>query len=59
MERSMNASDVSDDIVTRLGASSICFVTFFILFPPKISDLAVKPHSQCLVPGETLEFSKD
>jgi len=34
----------------------MAFVTFFIFFPPKLSDLIVELRGQCLVPGELERF---
>lgn len=48
----MNASTDSDETLTCGDVFLVAFETFFIFFPPKLSDLVVKSRGQRLIPGE-------
>jgi hypothetical protein len=48
----MNASTDPEETVGRGAVFLVAFATFFIFFPPKLSDLVIEPRGQCLVPGE-------
>jgi hypothetical protein len=52
----MNVSTVPDDTVTGRGPFLMVFVPFFIFFSPKLSDLVIEVHRQCLVPSEFERF---
>src|ERR1019366_6185194 len=55
-DRPTNASTDPDETVTRADVLLVAFATFFIFFPPKLSDLIIEPPGQCLVPRELERF---